>query len=62
MDKSIEELFDEKTKVVLNLIRTNSTADDVLKITQGLRNIVDAKSVHLELTQGKPPKKQGSNA
>ena len=39
MDELIDELIEEKMVVVLKLIRTNSTADEVLKITQSFVNL-----------------------
>lgn len=57
-EKTTEELFEEKLKIVLNLLRTNSTGDEVLKITQGVRNLVDSKIGYTQLNQLKePPKK-----
>lgn len=60
MEKTVEELFEEKIKVVLNLIRSNNTATDAQQITQGLRNIVDAYVVMRQET--KPNKKPGAGA
>lgn len=57
MEKSIEELFEEKTRVVLNLIRPNNTATDAQQITQSLRNIVDANTAFVLLQQNSKPKK-----
>lgn len=39
----MNELIDEKMKVVLNLIRTNLNADEALKITQAVDNLSRAK-------------------
>ena len=39
----MDELIEEKMKVVLNLIRTNNSADDALKITQAVDNLTRAK-------------------
>lgn len=55
----MEELIEQKTKIVLNLIRTNCTADDVLKITQGFRNIVDGWN---DLKEQKPTRTKGASA
>ena len=55
----MDDLIEQKTKIVLNLIRTNSTADDVLKITQGFRNIVDGWN---DLKEPKPTKNKGASA
>ena len=38
----MHDLFEEKLKVVLNLIRTNNTAEDALKHTQAVSNLVRA--------------------
>ena len=46
----MNELFEEKMKIVLNLIRTNNTADDVMKITQAACNLVQARS-HFVVSQ-----------
>lgn len=59
MDKTIEELFEEKIKMVLNLIRSNNTATDAQQITQGLRNIVDA---YVVMQKEIKPKKPGAGA
>jgi hypothetical protein len=56
----VEELIEEKTKVVLNLIRTNNSADEVLKITQAFVNISNGRN--LFLSQGKPTRTKGGNA
>lgn len=40
----MNELFEEKMKVVLNLIRTNNSADDALKITQAAYNLAQARN------------------
>ena len=55
----MDELIEQKAKIILNLIRTNSTADDVLKITQGFRNIVDGWN---DLKEPKPTRTKGGNA
>jgi hypothetical protein len=39
----MKELFEEKMKVVLNLIRTNSTGDDAMKISQAACNLAQAR-------------------
>jgi len=57
----IEKLVQEKMKIVLNLIRTASTADDVLKITQGFRNLVEGEIARTQET-GVKPKKPGASA
>lgn len=43
----MNELFEEKMKIVLNLIRTNNTADDVMKITQAAWNLANARNYFL---------------
>jgi hypothetical protein len=57
-EKTTEELFEEKLRIVLNLLRTNSTGDEVLKITQGVRNLVDSKIGYVQLNQQKEPAKK----
>lgn len=44
MSEETEKKIEEKMLVVLNLIRTNSTGDDVLKLTQGFVNLTIAKN------------------
>jgi hypothetical protein len=56
----VDELIEEKIKVVLNLIRTNNTADDALKITQAVDNLARARNTLS--TELKTTKKQGSSA
>lgn len=61
----MNELFEEKMKIVLNLIRTNNTSDEALKVTQAAYNLAQARnSFNLnhptEDTETKPPKKQGT--
>lgn len=60
----MNELFEEKMKVVLNLIRTNNSADDALKITQAADNLARARNNFLEpsSTETKTPKRQGAGA
>lgn len=62
----MHELFEEKLKVVLNLIRTNNSAEDALKYTQAVSNLVRAQSDFVVLSP-KPkqepeekPKKTGT--
>ena len=43
----MNELFEEKMKVVLNLIRVNNSADEALKITQAVDNLVRARNLYL---------------
>lgn len=57
----LEKLVQEKLKVVINLIRPSSSADDVLKITQGYRNLVDGENSRT-LVGVNPKKKQGADA
>ena len=57
----MEKLVQEKMKIVLNLIRTSSTADDVLKITQGFRNLVEGEFSRTQEI-GVKPKKPGASA
>ena len=42
----MNELFEEKMKIVLNLIRTNNTADDVMKITQAALNLAHTRNYY----------------
>lgn len=59
MSKDLEETIDEKLITILNLIRTNSKADDVVKLAQGFQYVVNGK-VALE---GKATtRKQGAGA
>jgi len=61
----MHELFEEKLKVVLNLIRTNNTAEDALKITQAAGNLARAQNEYAILSpkpgtekpDGEKPKK-----
>ena len=39
----MNELFDEKMKVVLNLIRTNLSPEEAMKVTQAVENLTRAK-------------------
>lgn len=48
----MNELIEEKMKVVLNLIRTNNSADDALKITQAMDNLTRAKRSLCEIEMG----------
>lgn len=41
----MNDLFEEKMKVVLNLIRTNNSAEEALKITQAVDNLARARNV-----------------
>lgn len=56
----LSKLAEDKMRVVLNLLRTNSTGDDVLKITQGYRNLVEAEDVRNR--DSKSTRKQGTGA
>lgn len=59
----MQELFEDKMKIVLNLIRTNSTADDAQKITQAALNLAHARNYFLlnqPQEEPKTPKKQGA--
>jgi hypothetical protein len=59
----MDELFVEKLKVVLNLIRTNNTGDDALKITQAADNLVRAwRGFTLPEPEQKTVKKSGTGA
>jgi hypothetical protein len=63
----MNELFEEKMKVVLNLIRTNNSAEEALKITQAALNLSHARNTAAafqaqEQTESKTIKKQGSSA
>lgn len=43
MDESTKELFKEKLEIALKLIRSNNTADEVLKISQAVNYLVRAQ-------------------
>lgn len=58
----LEVLVQDKTRVVLNLIRSNNTADDVLKITQAFRNIVEGENVRKQDSGAKTTRKQGAGS
>lgn len=64
----MEELFEEKMKVVLERLRSNNTGDDALKYTQAADNLARARKtwfadVEPESGQGtKTPKKTGVGA
>lgn len=60
----MNELFEEKMKVLLGLIRTNSTAEDAMKITQGAYNLANARATFLLNPEPEPktPKKSGTGA
>jgi hypothetical protein len=62
MEQKMNELFEEKLKVVLNLIRTNSSAEDAMKISQAACNLVHARSTFAVNQEQEPKtqKKQGS--
>ena len=66
LQSAMNDLFEEKMKVVLNLIRTNSTADDAMKITQASQNLANARNAFLlsnpETTESKTTKKSGAGA
>lgn len=49
----MDELFEEKMKVVLNLIRTNNTADEALKITQAALNLAQARNTSAGMKETK---------
>ena len=59
MSEELEKKIEEKLLVILNLIRTNSTGDDVLKITQGFANVTNGQS---NLLGKMIPRKQGAGA
>ena len=62
---ALDDLFEEKLRVVLNLIRTNSTGDDALKITQAADYLVRARNNSestQEPTESKTTKKSGAGA
>lgn len=52
----MDKLIEDKLTVVLNLIRTNNTADEVLKITQAFLNLANGRTcleqVKLTRTKG----------
>jgi len=63
----MEELFEEKMKVVLERLRTNNTGDEALKYTQALDNLARARTTWFaneksEPTEAKTTKKQGAGA
>lgn len=65
----MNELFEEKMKVVLGLIRTNNTGDEALKFTQAAYNLAQAHNIatmipyrETEQTESKAKGKQGGNA
>jgi hypothetical protein len=63
----MEVLFEEKMTVVLNLIRTNNSADEALKLTQAAYNLAQAKNVAIpvqppEQVELKTTKKPGAGA
>ena len=64
----MEELFEEKMKVVLERLRSNNTGDDALKYTQAADNLARARKTWLadadpKSGQGaKTPKRQGASA
>jgi hypothetical protein len=41
----MDKLIEDKMTIVLNLIRTNNTADEVLKITQAFLNLASGRNV-----------------
>jgi hypothetical protein len=56
----MDEKIDEKIEIVLNLIRTNNSADEVLKITQAFVNITNGRNLLRQ--QGTTTRKQGTGA
>lgn len=61
----MQELFEEKMKIVLGLIRVNNTAEDAQKITQAALNLAHARNYFLlnpPQEEPKTPKKQGPSA
>lgn len=58
----MNDLIDEKMKVVLNLIRTNNTADDALKITQAVDNLTRSKRTLSEIEAETGGKTRGKGA
>jgi len=59
MNEELEKKIDEKLLVILNLIRTNSTADDVVKLGQGFQYVVNGK---IGLEGKTTTRKQGASA
>lgn len=67
MDADLEKLFEDKMKVILNLIRAtsmNNPADEVMKITQAACNLAQARNIFAvnidsEVT---PKKRPGASA
>ena len=49
----MDELIDEKIKVVLNLLRTNNTQDEALKFSQAFVNMANGKNILQQGTQAK---------
>ena len=63
MAESIEALTDAKMQIVLNLLRTNSTADEALKITQAVVNLANGRNQLLNAPlEGRPTKPKGASA
>lgn len=61
----MNDLIEEKMKVVLNLIRTNNSADEALKITQAMDNLTRAKYTLYSLeadSGGKATRTKGAGA
>lgn len=58
----MNELFEEKMKIVLNLIRTNNSADEALKITQAADNLARARNTFAVDAEPKTTKKTGAGA
>jgi len=56
----MDEKIDEKIEIVLNLIRTNNSADEVLKITQAFVNIANGRNLLRQ--QRTTTRKQGTGA
>ena len=56
----MDEKIDEKIEIVLNLIRTNNSADEVLKITQAFVNISNGRNLLSQ--QRTTTRKQGTGA
>ena len=52
----MEELIEQKMTTVLNLIRTNNSADEALKITQAFLNMAHGKVLLREQDRTMKPK------
>ena len=58
----MDELIEEKMVIVLKLIRTNSSADEVLKITQAFVNLTHGSNNMLAQQGAKTARTKGTGA